>query len=518
MLTVMLLAAACTADAAPEPSPTPTGESAPTPEPSVEPETEPQASVVVEADVRGRPASIEVGPVVVDGDLAVLRTAVTATGKEDVSPNDFGFVFFDTSRRRPDNLRLVDTRALTVAPVVPDEDGRRVVEGADLARAGEGPSVFHSAHAAPSGPTVAVLVPFAGLVEDVPVVQAGHPAADGVPTVAQIVAAEEISGEGLVVDAAPLESYRVLEEGLIRTQEIGEEVSVAIDADVLFDFGSADLTPQADAALQAAVQQIAGAEGVLRVVGHTDDQGPDDLNQRLSDERAASVAARLAALTDLGGLEVVQEGRGEREPVAEGTSEEARAANRRVELVVTRAPQPIERDAPATGEAPPAQGPVGTAEDGVRVERADGSTVGVAVESVRAVDRVLVGTLQLDPREAGGSVSWAVDAVVGDVRGGFAPALGNAAVSVTLLQGAERIHALDYVDPGSERGLRFPLADLFLYTDDAPTPVTVVWPRVDADVVTVDRPVTFLAGGRLEASEPWRIEGVPVTEGPTDEG
>nr|WP_297429954.1 hypothetical protein [uncultured Actinotalea sp.] len=50
---------------------------------------------------------------------------------------------------------------------------------------------------------MSVLLPFAGLVEDVPVLPSDHPAAADVPTVAEIVSAEDISGEGLVVDAAP---------------------------------------------------------------------------------------------------------------------------------------------------------------------------------------------------------------------------------------------------------------------------------------------------------------------------
>ncbi|MBC7290808.1 MAG: OmpA family protein, partial [Actinotalea sp.] len=396
MPAAVMLLAACTAGGSVEATPAPTAP-APVasgdPDPEPEPEPQVQAAVAVDADVRGNPARIEVGPVVVDGDLAVLRTAVTATGDESVSPNDLGFVFFDTGRLRSDNLRLIDTRELTVAPVVPNGDGRRVVEQASVARPGGEASVFHSAHAAPSGPTVAVLVPFAGLVEDVPVVAADDPAADGVPTVAQIVDAEGISGEGLVVGAAPLESYRVLEEGLVRTSEIGEAVSVAIDADVLFDFNSADLTAEADAALVTAAGEIVGAEGELLVVGHTDDQGQEQLNQQLSQARAASVADRLATLVDLSGLEVVQEGRGQREPAVEGTSEEARAANRRVELVVTRPPETVEREAAPRGEVPPARGPVGSATDGVLVERDGGTGVRVRVESVRLVDRVLVGTL-----------------------------------------------------------------------------------------------------------------------------
>nr|WP_297429956.1 hypothetical protein [uncultured Actinotalea sp.] len=161
---------------------------------------------------------------------------------------------------------------------------------------------------------------------------------------------------------------------------------------------------------------------------------------------------------------------------------------------------------------------MGSAADGVLVEREDGSAVQVQVESVREVDRVLVGTLLLEPDEPGAGVGWAVDAVAGDVRGGLAPSLNSAVVSVTLLQGAERVHALDYVNPGSERGLRFPLADLFLYPSDRPTRVTVVWPGLEADAVTVDRPTTFLAGGRVEASEPWRIADVPVVRSRADQG
>ncbi|MBC7290807.1 MAG: hypothetical protein H5T83_05665 [Actinotalea sp.] len=133
---------------------------------------------------------------------------------------------------------------------------------------------------------------------------------------------------------------------------------------------------------------------------------------------------------------------------------------------------------------------------------------------MRLVDRVLVGTLWVEPQDGGDQITWAVDRVAGDVRGGQAPALNSAAVSVTLLQGAERVHPLDYVNPGSESGLRYPLADLFLYPSPQPTRVTVLWPRVDADTVVVDRPVTLLADGRVEASEPWRIEDVPVTGGP----
>jgi outer membrane protein OmpA-like peptidoglycan-associated protein len=71
----------------------------------------------------------------------------------------------------------------------------------------------------------------------------------------------------------------------------------------------------------------------LAVHGHTDDVGTQEYNQKLSERRARAVRDYLVEA----GLppEILSvEGHGKTLPLVQGTSEEARAKNRRVELGV----------------------------------------------------------------------------------------------------------------------------------------------------------------------------------------
>ncbi len=70
---------------------------------------------------------------------------------------------------------------------------------------------------------------------------------------------------------------------------------------------------------------------VVHVIGHTDDTGASNYNQRLSERRADAVSRQL------GNQGVIQErllviGRGEQEPIASNVSLKGRSVNRRVEL------------------------------------------------------------------------------------------------------------------------------------------------------------------------------------------
>jgi len=74
---------------------------------------------------------------------------------------------------------------------------------------------------------------------------------------------------------------------------------------------------------------------IIEVGGHTDDRGSSELNQTLSEARARSVYDRLL----LSGIErdrLILKGYGETRPIANGTSEEARQLNRRVEIVILK--------------------------------------------------------------------------------------------------------------------------------------------------------------------------------------
>lgn len=124
----------------------------------------------------------------------------------------------------------------------------------------------------------------------------------------------------------------------------GEEGTVyVLEADVLFDFDRSDIRPDAEAALREVSDSIASRapDGDIAVYGHTDSVGDDGYNQRLSEERAASVANRLVANDGLDRDRVSASGAGEQDPVASNTNADGsdnpagRQQNRRVEIFVT---------------------------------------------------------------------------------------------------------------------------------------------------------------------------------------
>lgn len=115
---------------------------------------------------------------------------------------------------------------------------------------------------------------------------------------------------------------------------------VTVQADVLFAFGSAELTAGARSAVDDAARALGHARtGSARVVGYTDNVGDARANLRLSQRRAVAVRRALLARLGRAAPSLVAEGRGERDPVAANTSDgrdspRGRARNRRVELVV----------------------------------------------------------------------------------------------------------------------------------------------------------------------------------------
>ncbi len=71
----------------------------------------------------------------------------------------------------------------------------------------------------------------------------------------------------------------------------------------------------------------------LTIVGHTDNVGTNDYNQKLSERRALSVAQYLESRR-VDAMRLASAGKGEAQPVASNSSEGGRQANRRVEIYV----------------------------------------------------------------------------------------------------------------------------------------------------------------------------------------
>ena len=82
------------------------------------------------------------------------------------------------------------------------------------------------------------------------------------------------------------------------------------------------------------ISQLLGAhpEIMLNIEGHTDNQGNNVSNQKLSENRAEAVMLALVA-EGIGSERLSSTGFGEDRPIADNSTEEGRAKNRRVELI-----------------------------------------------------------------------------------------------------------------------------------------------------------------------------------------
>ncbi|QIL84119.1 OmpA family protein [Diaphorobacter sp. HDW4A] len=104
--------------------------------------------------------------------------------------------------------------------------------------------------------------------------------------------------------------------------------------DVLFEFGKADLTAQAAPRLDKLADFLREfPKRKLLIEGYTDSVGTDAINQTLSQRRAESVQQALVS-RGITADRITTQGYGKAFPVADNTSPEGRAMNRRVEIVI----------------------------------------------------------------------------------------------------------------------------------------------------------------------------------------
>lgn len=105
-----------------------------------------------------------------------------------------------------------------------------------------------------------------------------------------------------------------------------------LDSEMLFDVGSAKIKPAFQRSLGKLGRVITKYErSKVRVVGHADNQGKREYNQKLSEERAQSVAESLNN-NGVPKNRMSVEGRGETQPRASNDTEAGRRSNRRVEI------------------------------------------------------------------------------------------------------------------------------------------------------------------------------------------
>jgi len=139
-------------------------------------------------------------------------------------------------------------------------------------------------------------------------------------------------GVGYYMDRQEALLRQRLEGTGVRVQRVGDEIRLIMPGNITFDTGRTELKTRFYSTLDSVALVITEFDKTrVDVAGHTDSTGGAALNQRLSEQRAASVANYLASQDVVSGR-LYTTGYGPRYPVADNATASGRALNRRVEI------------------------------------------------------------------------------------------------------------------------------------------------------------------------------------------
>ena len=322
-----------------------------------------------------------------------------------------------------------------------------------------------------------------------------------------------------------IERYTRALDDSTSTQAGGDDVTVTLASDVTFASDSADLAPGAEAQLQTVSGQLAQYPdgGTLTIVGHTDDIQDDAYNQTLSEKRANAVKTRLEQLTKLDKWKTSVSGKGESEPKIKDTTDQARAANRRVEITLTptggTTPKGSSTATPNSsggGKLPDPKGPVAKGPEGVTLTTKGGGTQGdvtITLDHVTRAGSYLLGTVTCTVKD--GSTGAQLHPLLDDPEtalsnqrdeDGSAISTFYASDGLTLLSNGERIFPADYNDANAKQHL--PLTELRLldHLKTGTTTICVVWPDPGGDTITLDHP----EGKFSPKDTAYRLTDIPI--------
>lgn len=132
------------------------------------------------------------------------------------------------------------------------------------------------------------------------------------------------------IDSKPLTDTE-MHASLRGMRDLGVEPT--IDYRVQFDTGSDRLTPEAEQQLQKIADSLNAESGNIKIIGHTDQRGTEEHNQKLSERRAQRVVTWLTKHNQSLSGHLSTFGKGMSEPKYPGDTEEIHQMNRRVEFV-----------------------------------------------------------------------------------------------------------------------------------------------------------------------------------------
>ena len=126
-----------------------------------------------------------------------------------------------------------------------------------------------------------------------------------------------------------------IKSGQARVEKLQNDVvRITMTSQTAFDTNSANIKPGFHTTMDKIADVVVRyGKTSLTVVGHTDNVGSDDYNQKLSERRAHAVAQFLSGRR-VDPIRLAVSGKGEMSPIASNSTESGRQANRRVEIYV----------------------------------------------------------------------------------------------------------------------------------------------------------------------------------------
>jgi OOP family OmpA-OmpF porin len=140
-----------------------------------------------------------------------------------------------------------------------------------------------------------------------------------------------------VVDKCPAEAGPGTPDGCPKKYDlvVVTETKIELKQTVYFDTDKATIKKRSYALLNDVAKALGDNPTMaVRIEGHTDSQGNDKHNKKLSQKRAESVRKYLIG-KGIDGGRMVPVGYGEEVPIADNRTKDGRAQNRRVEFMIT---------------------------------------------------------------------------------------------------------------------------------------------------------------------------------------
>jgi len=139
-------------------------------------------------------------------------------------------------------------------------------------------------------------------------------------------------GYGYYVDKQEQRLRQELQGTGVRVVRNGENLQLVMPGNITFASGSSDISSSFYPTLNSLVKVFKEFDkNGVEIIGHTDSTGSNDLNMRLSRDRAQSVASYLAS-NGVSSARISAMGVGPSQPIASNDTAEGRAQNRRVEI------------------------------------------------------------------------------------------------------------------------------------------------------------------------------------------